>query len=63
METLGSLEGVRPNAGHYALVELEQMGLLKTTITQNIDALHEIAGCRHLLEFHGSLNKLRWRGL
>ena len=58
-ETLGSLEGVRPNVGHYALVELEQMGLLKTTITQNVDALHEIAGSSHLLEFHGSLNKLR----
>jgi NAD-dependent deacetylase len=58
-DPLGSLEHAQPNAGHLALVELEKVGILKTTITQNIDALHEKAGCAHLLEFHGSRSKLR----
>jgi len=58
-DPLGPLDHARPNAGHLALVELEKMGILKTTITQNIDALHEKAGCAHLLEFHGSRSKLR----
>lgn len=58
-DPLGSLEHAQPNAGHHALVQLEKLGLLKATITQNIDALHEKAGCTHLLEFHGSRSKLR----
>lgn len=58
-DPLGSLEHARPNAGHHALVDLEKMGILKATITQNIDALHEKAGSTHLLEFHGSRSKLR----
>jgi NAD-dependent deacetylase len=56
---LGSMEHAQPNAGHHALVDLEKMGILKATITQNVDALHEKAGCTHLFEFHGSRSKLR----
>ena len=56
---LDSLEAALPNPGHYALAELEQLGLLKCVITQNIDALHEKAGTRTLLEYHGSVAKLR----
>lgn len=56
---LGNLAEAQPNSGHYALAELEKMGILKTTITQNIDSLHEKAGTEHLLEFHGSVAKLR----
>ena len=48
-----------PNPGHYALAQLEQMGILKWTITQNIDGLHERAGSKNLLEYHGSGLKLR----
>src|SRR5262245_33454168 len=33
-----------PNAGHRALVELEQRGTLHTLITQNVDGLHLAAG-------------------
>ena len=57
--SLGDLSQAQPNAGHYALAELDQMGILKWTITQNIDALHEKAGTQNLLEFHGSTAKLR----
>jgi NAD-dependent deacetylase len=53
------MEKAQPNPGHFALVELEQMGILKSTITQNIDALHDKAGSKKLLEYHGSLLKMR----
>ncbi len=56
---LGDLGKTMPNHGHYALVELEKMGILKCTITQNVDALHEKAGTKSLLEYHGSVMKLR----
>ncbi|MFC1991431.1 NAD-dependent deacetylase [Chloroflexota bacterium] len=57
--SLGNMSSAMPNAGHHALVELERMNILKCTITQNIDALHEKAGTVNLLEYHGSVDKLR----
>jgi len=48
-----------PNPGHYALAELEKMGILKCVITQNIDGLHRKAGSERVLEYHGSIDKLR----
>lgn len=48
----------RPNAGHKALTHLEDIGILKTVITQNIDGLHEAAGQRRTIEIHGNLNSL-----
>ncbi len=45
----------QPNAGHRALAELEQMGVLKAVITQNIDDLHRRAGSRMVLELHGTM--------
>jgi len=56
---LGDLAKAEPNPGHHALVELERVGILKCTITQNVDALHEKAGIENLLEYHGSTAKLR----
>ncbi len=51
-----------PNAGHYALVQLEQLGLLKSTMTQNVDNLHREAGSRDVLEIHGNRTWLRCTG-
>jgi NAD-dependent deacetylase len=48
-----------PNRGHYALAELEALGILKCIITQNIDDLHKKAGSRKVLEYHGSVHVLR----
>src|SRR5271163_4763148 len=51
----------KPNPGHLALVELEQLGVLRFVITQNIDDLHRQAGQKALAGFHGnaiSLEKL-----
>ena len=56
---LGDLGKATPNTGHYALVELEKRGILKYVITQNVDGLHEKAQSKHILEYHGSILKLR----
>lgn len=45
----------QPNPGHRALAELEDLGVLKGVITQNIDELHHKAGSRSVLELHGSV--------
>ena len=45
----------KPNAGHLALAELEQKGILSAVITQNIDGLHQIAGSKVVYELHGSV--------
>jgi NAD-dependent deacetylase len=48
------VRAAQPNPAHLALAELERRGLLKATITQNIDGLHQAAGSRVVLELHGS---------
>lgn len=44
----------KPNPAHYALAELESMGILKAVITQNVDGLHQRAGSRVVIEYHGN---------
>jgi NAD-dependent deacetylase len=56
---LGDLRRYSPNPGHFALAELERMGILKAVITQNIDDLHRRAGSVRVLEYHGNTFKLR----
>ena len=46
-----------PNKAHYALAELERLGLIKYVITQNIDGLHQKAGSRNVLELHGTMRE------
>lgn len=53
------MEQAQPNEGHKALAKLEEMGLIKCIITQNIDGLHIKAGSKNVLEYHGSVHKLR----
>jgi len=48
------LDRARPNDAHKGLVRLEQMGKLKTIITQNVDGLHQAAGSSDVIEFHGN---------
>ncbi len=47
----------KPNPAHYALAEFEQNGYLKAVITQNIDGLHQAAGSKNVIEFHGNDKK------
>ena len=46
-----------PNATHKALAQLEQRGIIKAVITQNIDALHQAAGSKRVIELHGTANR------
>ncbi len=56
-----SWDSVAPNAGHYAIVELQKIGKLKFLISQNVDNLHLKSGIRPALlaELHGNMTKLR----
>ena len=47
-----------PNAGHYALADLEKFADV-TIVTQNIDDLHERAGSSKVIHIHGEVFKAR----
>jgi NAD-dependent deacetylase len=51
-EVVGKAE---PNAGHRALVKLEERTPQFTLITQNVDGLHDRAGSKRILKVHGDL--------
>ncbi len=53
------LQAATPNDGHLGLARLEQLGILKTVITQNVDGLHQMAGNTDVIEFHGNFAWLR----
>ncbi len=44
----------RPNEAHFCLAAMESAMLLHGIITQNIDNLHQKAGSRKVVEFHGN---------
>ena len=48
----------QPNDAHKFLAWLENIGKLKGIITQNIDNLHQAAGSKKVIEFHGTASKL-----
>jgi NAD-dependent protein deacetylase/lipoamidase len=48
------LTAAQPNDGHLGLARLEQWGCLRSVITQNVDGLHQAAGSRDVIEFHGT---------
>ncbi|VTR67608.1 NAD-dependent protein deacylase 2 [Desulfosarcina cetonica] len=52
------LDKAHPNAAHTGLADLEQLGILQTVITQNVDGLHQRAGNRDVIEFHGSFARM-----
>ena len=54
-QRFASLTNKVPNEAHHAIAELERRGLVRGVITQNIDRLHRLAGSRHLIEVHGSI--------
>lgn len=58
LELIEAFEKAECNPGHIALAELEEMGILKTVITQNIDNLQREAGSANLVEVHGNLFRL-----
>lgn len=48
----------QPNPAHLAMAEMEKAGCIRTVITQNIDALHQKAGSKNVIEMHGSMRTL-----
>ncbi len=60
MKLEGARSERRPNAGHAALVKLEQSGRLEALLTQNVDGLHHTAGNspERIVEIHGSLREV-----
>ncbi len=47
-----------PNMAHKGLSELEEMGHLRAIITQNVDNLHQAAGSKDVIEYHGNASTL-----
>lgn len=54
----GLIDAAGPNAAHQALARLADRCDL-TIITQNVDGYHQQAGSRDVLEYHGSIWKVR----
>lgn len=53
-ELIPTLLGAAPNPAHEALAMLENQGKLVAVVTQNIDGLHQDAGCDRVIELHGT---------
>jgi NAD-dependent SIR2 family protein deacetylase len=54
----GRMARAAPNDAHRALAELEQRGLLRLLITQNVDGLHSAAGSANVVDLHGRLDRV-----
>lgn len=54
-----AIKGVRPNPGHYALVDMAYHVPDFSLITQNVDNLHRMAGSPHLIELHGNIQRVK----
>lgn len=61
-----AVKAVRPNPGHYALVEIAKRVPNFTLITQNVDGLHQLAAQTlkvfetfRVLELHGNIQRVR----
>ncbi|WP_368496125.1 Sir2 family NAD-dependent protein deacetylase [Herbiconiux sp. A18JL235] len=51
-------DAARPNTTHLLIAELEAAGVVNGVITQNVDGLHTRAGTRHLVDLHGSMDRV-----
>ncbi len=54
LEAVQMIHRAKPNPAHISLARMEELGLLQAVITQNIDSLHQRAGSKKVIEFHGS---------
>ncbi len=53
------LKDIKPNLGHYSLVDFENYFEDFTLITQNVDNLHTKAGSNKPIELHGNIKRNR----
>jgi NAD-dependent deacetylase len=56
-ELISLFDKAKPTKGHLLLKKLEDLGKLKTVVTQNIDGLHQKAGNTNVIELHGNFEK------
>ncbi len=47
-----------PNEAHRVVARMEKSGMVHSVITQNIDHLHQEAGSRVVIEYHGTSRRL-----
>ena len=47
-----------PNISHHVLSRMGREGFIDAVITQNIDNLHQVAGCEKVYELHGTYRKM-----
>ncbi len=57
-EMISILSQASPNGAHRGLAELERRGILRSVVTQNVDGLHQAAGSRRVIEYHGNTAEL-----
>ena len=53
------IKKIKPNAGHFALVEIEKRIPEFLLVTQNIDDLHRLAGNKNVVEIHGNIRRTK----
>jgi NAD-dependent deacetylase len=59
IELLDTFEKAEPNPGHKSLARMENIGILNSVITQNVDNLHQESGSVNVIEVHGSFFRMR----
>lgn len=52
MNTIAKAE---PNDAHKVLASMEERGMVRAVVTQNVDGLHQRAGSSNVIELHGSI--------
>jgi len=52
------VDGAKPNNAHIGMADLEKIGYLHHIITQNVDNLHQEAGSKNVIEYHGNTSML-----
>jgi len=53
-----AFSAAKPNPAHHALATLEQNGIARHLITQNVDQLHQRAGQQSVIDLHGVLGSV-----
>jgi NAD-dependent SIR2 family protein deacetylase len=56
------MRAAQPNEAHRALAALESHGRITQLVTQNVDALHQAAGSRGVIDLHGRIDVVRCLG-
>ncbi|MDT8319867.1 MAG: NAD-dependent deacylase [Xanthomonadales bacterium] len=54
-ERRAQVRRAKPHAGHFALVQLENLVPGFSLVTQNVDGLHQAAGSQTVCELHGNI--------